>query len=189
MLLNAISMIVMGQAPAPLVCPVMGNPVTKPAEVIEFNGARYGTCCAGCAAAFTADPAKVLKDPKVKGKTLGTFLFDPVTGNRLEIAKAAATADYEGLRYPFASEANKASFLLHAKALAAAPKKEALFCPVMGSDVASQSKASGYADHDGVRYYFCCGGCDVKFKANPASFVGAAKDKVSPAKATQIKTE
>ncbi|MBM4034303.1 MAG: YHS domain-containing protein [Planctomycetes bacterium] len=28
-----------------------------------------------------------------------------------------------------------------------------------------------YADHQGKRVYFCCGGCDEKFKASPDKFL------------------
>lgn len=182
MFLNAITLLIVGQAPAPLSCPVMGSAVAKPAEVIEFNGAKYGTCCAGCAASFSVDPAKALKEPKIKGKTVGVFLFDPITGNRLELDKAKATVDFGGLRYPFASEENKAAFLKDSKTLTALPKKEALTCPVMKSPVASISKASGFADFEGTRYYFCCAGCDTKFKANPASYVADVKAEALKAK-------
>ena len=30
------------------------------------------------------------------------------------------------------------------------------------------------ADHNGKTYYFCCPGCDKKFKADPAKFMKGA---------------
>lgn len=187
MFIQILSLVIAAQGPA-LSCPIMGSAINgKPAETIEFNGARYGTCCGGCGSAFVADPAKALKAEKVKGKTLGTFLFDPVSGQRLEANKAAATADFNGLRYPFASAANKAAFEKDAKKYAATPKMESVYCPVMKSPIASISKANSYVDHEGTRYYMCCGGCDGKFKANPAAYIGNAKDKVQAPKAVMAK--
>ena len=40
-------------------------------------------------------------------------------------------------------------------------------CPVMKEPVASPDKADGFQDHNGTRYYFCCGMCPGKFKENP----------------------
>ena len=42
-------------------------------------------------------------------------------------------------------------------------------CPVSG-DVFTVSGDSTSAEHDGGTYYFCCGGCIDKFKANPERF-------------------
>lgn len=176
----------LSQGPA-LSCPVMGNAISgKPAEVIEFGGVQYGTCCKGCGATFLKDPAKALKGERVKGKTVGTGLFDPVSGIRIDLAKAAAWADHEGVRYPFSSTANRDAFQKEPKKYAVTPKQEALFCPVMSVPVASMAKAHAFADHEGVRYYLCCGGCDSKFKANPSAFVANAKGKTAPVKARMI---
>ncbi|MBL8088397.1 MAG: YHS domain-containing protein [Chthonomonas sp.] len=45
-----------------------------------------------------------------------------------------------------------------------------LLCPVMGTVVESPEKAVGHQDYEGKRYYFCCGGCPEKFKADPAKY-------------------
>ena len=45
-----------------------------------------------------------------------------------------------------------------------------LACPVMGDVVESAAESSGYADYEGVRYYFCCSTCAEKFAENPAAF-------------------
>ena len=45
-----------------------------------------------------------------------------------------------------------------------------LACPVMGDVVESAAESSGYADYEGVRYYFCCSSCAEKFAQNPAAF-------------------
>lgn len=43
-------------------------------------------------------------------------------------------------------------------------------CPVMHTSVASPEAAVGFQDYKGTRYYFCCGGCPDKFKAEPAKY-------------------
>ncbi len=40
-------------------------------------------------------------------------------------------------------------------------------CPVMDVPIPDVSKAVGFQDHKGVRYYFCCDMCPGKFKENP----------------------
>ncbi|MGI8924771.1 MAG: hypothetical protein ACR2HJ_12220 [Fimbriimonadales bacterium] len=44
-----------------------------------------------------------------------------------------------------------------------------IVCPVMGSTTDEKS-AVGHQDHNGKRYYFCCGDCPEQFKADPAKF-------------------
>lgn len=46
-------------------------------------------------------------------------------------------------------------------------------CPVMvGSPVSKKTaEATGlYRDHEGERYYFCCGGCGPAFDSDPAKY-------------------
>lgn len=45
-----------------------------------------------------------------------------------------------------------------------------LLCPVMNAPVKSEEDAVGFQDYEGTRYYFCCGGCPDKFKADPAKY-------------------
>lgn len=45
-----------------------------------------------------------------------------------------------------------------------------VLCAVMGKEIKDVAKASGKATFEGKTYYFCCGGCDAKFKAEPAKF-------------------
>jgi YHS domain-containing protein len=46
-------------------------------------------------------------------------------------------------------------------------------CPVMGGKI---NKAI-FADYQGKRVYFCCGGCPAEFKKDPAKYVKAMEDK------------
>ena len=45
-------------------------------------------------------------------------------------------------------------------------------CPVMGGEIVK----SIYADHDGKRVYFCCGGCPGTFKKDPAKYIKKLED-------------
>jgi Cu+-exporting ATPase len=43
-------------------------------------------------------------------------------------------------------------------------------CPVSGEEFVVTA-ASPKVEHQGKTYYFCCGGCDAKFKADPAKYL------------------
>lgn len=45
--------------------------------------------------------------------------------------------------------------------------KGEVVCPVMKDVIKDPGMAVGYQDYKGKRYYFCCGMCPEKFKANP----------------------
>ena len=56
-------------------------------------------------------------------------------------------------------------------------------CPVMGGEINREV----YADHNGLRVYFCCAGCDDAFKADPEKFIEQMKaDGIEPEKAGKI---
>jgi YHS domain-containing protein len=46
-------------------------------------------------------------------------------------------------------------------------------CPVMGGQIVKTI----YADHDGKRVYFCCAGCETKFKQDPAKYIKEMEEK------------
>lgn len=45
-------------------------------------------------------------------------------------------------------------------------------CPVMGGEVNREV----FADHDGVRVYFCCAGCDAEFRKDPERYIREMRD-------------
>lgn len=45
-----------------------------------------------------------------------------------------------------------------------------IVCPVMGTVIKDKTKAVGYQDYEGKRYYFCCDGCPDTFKEDPAKY-------------------
>lgn len=49
-------------------------------------------------------------------------------------------------------------------------EKGEIVCPVMGTVIEDKDKAVGHQDHNGKRYYFCCGMCPDKFKADPTKY-------------------
>ncbi len=163
-----------------IVCPIMHNEVTAESPAIEYRGLQIRFCCDGCDDQFKADPEAVLAKAGEEGRAVAISLFNPVSQMRLSQEDAQAYADYAGVRWPFASEAEKEEFSFAPEIYAATPDREALYCPVMKSEISSHSAAAGFADHAGIRYYFCCAGCDAKFKAEPELYIENAADKVRP---------
>lgn len=169
-----------------LACPIMGSGANVKGVFSDYNGARYWFCCPGCDSQFGNEPAKFAA-LRAKEKASGEFLFDPVSGTRLQADKTIKEfSDYKGIRFKFQSAENKAAFDKNPAKFGVMPKKEALYCPVGKEAVPTYAAASGYVDHAGVRYYMCCGGCEGKFKADPAKFVPNAEKFV---KAPGIATE
>lgn len=153
---------------AQISCPIMGGAASPNSPIVEYAGAQFKFCCAGCDTAFAKDPAKAIAESVKNRKIVGVYLFDPVSRNRLELTKAKATLDHNGIRYPFESAANRNKFKLAPGTYANVAAREALFCPVMRNPIASISKSAGYVDHGGVRYYTCCVGCNAPLAKEPA---------------------
>lgn len=156
-----------------LKCPVMAGEVAKDTNYVEYRGASFGFCCSGCDKNFAKAPDKFLATQAKAGNTVGQFLFDPVSRHRIDPAKSTTHTDFGGIRYAFESNDNMMVFMAAKDKISVAPKKEALYCPVGKEKIASASKAWGYADHDGVRWYLCCAGCEQPFLKDPASFINA----------------
>lgn len=164
-------------ADKPLGCPIMGGPANLKGGYSDYNGVRTWYCCGGCDAQFEANPAKLSEAATKKGTVWGQFLFDPVSGMRLNADKAIAeSSDFQGVRFRFESAENKAKFDADPKKYGTLPEKEALYCPAMKQKVASYGKASGYVDYDGVRYYMCCAGCEKTFLKDPAKLLEGAPE-------------
>ncbi len=43
-------------------------------------------------------------------------------------------------------------------------------CPVMGMAIDAPEDAVSYADHEGVRYFFCCDSCEKLFLESPGTY-------------------
>ncbi len=183
--LVATASVALVQAPsAPINCPVTLQPAVKGMALTDYNGVRFTYCCPGCDAQFVKDPQSALDKAAKTGKTIGVFLFDPITRKPVDAEKAkGGSSDYKGVRFYFDEPSEKAVFDKEPAKFATLPKKEALYCPVSKEDVAGYSKASGYGDFEGTRYYFCCAGCDKPFDKEPAKYAPAAAGKVQVPKA------
>jgi YHS domain-containing protein len=173
--------------PKPLVCPVTYDELTKESKSAVYAGIRVSFCCSDCPSGFAANPTGALEKAGKEGKTVGAFLFDPVSRKPVSAAKApGGTEDYQGIRYYFETTVDKATFDKKPAAYTAVPKKESMVCPVTKESVGGYDKASGYADYKGVRYYFCCSDCDKPFASNPELYVKGVAAKVQAPKIVPI---
>lgn len=163
----------------PITCAVMaGGATTAKSPAVEFNGAKFSFCCPGCDSSFTKTPMKYINAASNGKATIGEFLFDPVSGARLEMSKAKAVVDYKGVRYPFANAANQKAFNADPAKFAAWPKNVSLVCPVAGDPVDAYSFSAGYVDFKDTRYFVCCTGCLAPLKKDPAGIIAQNKGKV-----------
>jgi YHS domain-containing protein len=161
----------------------MKEPVPAKAKAVEYAGGRYAFCCAGCDVAFTKSPEKFIKEALGNDAPVALFLFDPVTGNRIEETDAKATLVHHGVRYLFASPDGMTEFQSRPDQYAARPERESLTCPVSGKTIARYSAAAGYKDYDGVRYYVCSPTCLEPLARNTAGTVAAGRGKPAAPKA------
>ncbi len=172
---------------APLHCPATLEAVTgKPAITMEYGGALFGTCCGGCDSPFIADPKGLIAIAIKANKTVGAFEYDPISGVRIDPAKAAGFSDYKAIRYYFKSADEKKSFDEAPAKFVGDVKAEAYFCPLMKFEMDSKD-VGGYVDYKGVRYYQCCESCVNKFKADPAKYAANAAKAVKPLAAVVVK--
>jgi len=152
----------------------MGTPATTTVATVDYAGVRYNFCCGGCPDQFAANPTKYIKGEKAKGKTIGTFLFDPVARKRVtpEVADGGYV-DQAGVRYYFFTAANKTAFQRNPKTYTTTPKQENFTCPISEEKMSGYAATFAYQDVAGVRYFLCCGGCIEPFAKDPKS--GIAK--------------
>ncbi len=178
LLTTAIAALLMGSAWAiDPICPIMGNKIPKDAPSVQYKGLLVTFCCAGCDATFLKEPEKFLAADYAEDATIAEFLFDPVSKHRITAAQAKAETSYRHVVYRFASEENKTKFLSNPELYVFIPDRESLVCPVMKNKSESHAATAGYDDFEGVRYYFCCPGCEEAFANDPAKYAKTvAKD-------------
>ncbi len=158
-----------------LTCAVNNNDTADDKLFVEYAGKNVFFCCDGCVPQFGKTPEKFMKTAADAKLTVAKFMFDPTTGKKISEKKARGSSDYMGVRYFFANADAKAKFDKNPKSFAEAPKKEALYCPVMQEPVASYSKADSYVDYDGVRYFMCCAGCYEPMTKDPKKYADPSK--------------
>lgn len=174
------------QGPIPLSCAVAAEPAVASAGNYDFAGSRYGFCCPGCPSSFATNPHSAIVEAIKGGRTIGESLYDPVSGVLFtKDVKKVASIDFKSTRFWFSSEGNKAKFEANPTIYGVAPEKEAMYCSVMGHGLKGYATAGAYADHDKVRYYFCCPDCLAQFKADPAKYAKSAEKYVAVPKASK----
>ena len=168
----------------PLACAVMpDNVVNAKAAGIEYAGVKYTFCCGMCPPSFSKNPQKYIKSAVDDNLVIGTSLFDPISGERVDLKKATLSSDFKGTRFFFTSDEEKASFDKEPAKFAKAPDQESLICAISGEKIADYGSAAGYVDFDNVRYYACCPSCFPSMKKDPASLKSNPKVVLSAPKA------
>jgi YHS domain-containing protein len=107
----------------------------------------------------------------VAGKTLGALALAGIIGAGFSLLGC-------GRNDASAQGASSDSSPANAPAVTASDAKAPVgtaqtVCPVMGGKI----NKSIFADYQGKRVYFCCGGCPAVFKRDPAKYVKALEDK------------
>jgi Cu+-exporting ATPase len=109
-----------------------------------------------------------------------SLVKDPVCGMMVDPQNARASAEHEGKTYYFCSAGCVAKFKADPPKYLS-PKHEAMagtqepaaakaVDPVCGMFV-DPGKARGRADYKDKTYFFCCPGCEAKFKAEPEKYL------------------
>lgn len=169
--------------PGTSVCAMTGNPINDDVPRVDYAGIQFGFCGVNCVLAFERDPARIVKNfPGDKPR--GMFLFDPVSGARIDLHRQGAIEfrDISGVRVFFESKATLKVFESNDKGYRLSLPRECLVDAVNLKPIITYSDAVGYVDFNGVRYYFGEVETFAKFKSTPrsytpgvASFVGAPR--------------
>ena len=166
-----------------LTCPVMPHEAVdlkKPA--MEYKGYGFIVCCAGCDKSFAKTPDKFVAKGAEASMPVGFTFFDVTTGKALSALKAKYTMASKGILYGFAAESGLKAFKAN-PAKFVAPGKESLKDAVTGKSVGRYSKAVGYVDYQGVRFYAGSQDSLSKMKSSPAKVL---KSKLAGAAAPAV---
>lgn len=166
------------QAAEKVKCAVSGKEINKEdaAGSMEYKGTTYYFCCAGCETKFKEDP-----DKYVSGQGQGEHMHsehgegheeetavDPVCGMKITKEEAKFSYEYNGKTYYFCMEGCKEKFVKNPEEYLKADE-EKVTCPVSGKEM-NKSDAAGSMEYNGKTYYFCCAGCETKFKEDPEKY-------------------
>jgi Cu+-exporting ATPase len=170
------------QAAEKVICPVTGEEFekTETTTSFEYKGETYYFCCPGCKEKFVKNPEKYINkegeevhqhseegthgEHQENGKAI-----DPVCGMEVEKEGAKHTYEYKGKTYYFCMAGCKDKFAENPEEYLK-DADEQVTCPVSGETIA-KSDAFASMEYKGKTYYFCCAGCQDKFKADPAKYV------------------
>lgn len=156
-------------------CPISGRELNKDVYV-DYEGHRIYFCCAGCPKKFKEFPDGALF--KMARKRVGPENIQtacPISGNSL------------GDKSNFVQVLNKRIYTCCEKCIEKVEKDPVVYldkmegrktqstCPVMGGEI----DKSAFSVYQGQKVYYCCPGCEKKFKADPAKYYAAwAKEKI-----------
>ncbi len=151
-------------------CPVMGEDVNLSVSTPTKDGPVY-FCCKGCVKKYTANPAKYAKATVAQriafAKRKKIQVTCPVTGEPVD---AKVFTEYAGSKVLFCCKGCVKKFnadpAKYKSALANSYTYQTL-CPVMGETIDPSSFA---VMPTGETVYYCCNGCDGKFKKNPEKY-------------------
>jgi len=173
------------QAAEKVTCPVSGKEFEKSeaAGSFEHKGETYYFCCPDCKDKFVKNPEEYLNkegeevhqhgeegmhgehgEHQENGKAV-----DPVCGMEVKKEGAKHTYEYKGKTFYFCMAGCKEKFVENPEEYLK-DADEQVTCPVSGETIA-KSDAAGSMEYEGKTYYFCCAGCQDKFKADPAKYV------------------
>ena len=153
-------------------CPVANEAIDFNVKTDTESGPVY-FCCAGCIDKYKADPAKfekeVAKQRGVLAKMDRIQVACPLSGEPID---KNAFVEQNGKKVYLCCNDCKTAFAKNPKKYAgklAASYTYQTKCPVGGGKI----DPAVYSDlPTGERIYYCCPGCDKKFKADPAKYVG-----------------
>ncbi len=186
------------QAAEKVTCAVTGKEFekTETTSSFEYKDETYYFCCSGCKDKFVKNPEEYLNkegagehqhaeeaehqhgeeakhqhgEEGMHGKHQENGkAVDPVCGMELKKEGAKHTYEYKGKTYYFCMADHKEKFVDNPEEYLK-DADEQVTCPVSGETIA-KSDAAGSMEYEGKTYYFCCAGCQDKFKADPAKYI------------------
>lgn len=158
-------------------CVVSGKPA-KEANFVEHDGKKVYFCCKNCLKKFKNAPAKFKAEKNLQLLQTGQMIQVgcPFSGKPVD---EKTLVKFQGTEFGFCCNKCKAKF----EKADDAKKLEMVFakidksftlqtkCPISGKPIDIETSIV----HDGKTVYFCCPGCDKKYKANPAKYKGKLK--------------
>lgn len=153
-------------------CPVSGQPAVQSVSA-QTKGEPVYFCCEKCQAAYKASPEKFALATRHQWVQTGEALqvACPVSGQPLD---AATAVDFAGTKISFCCTNCQAKF----EGLETADQQKLAYqdfekgftlqttCPMSGRAI----DPLNFITHAGKKVYFCCPGCALAFKDNPAKY-------------------
>lgn len=158
------------EASALAACPVMDEPIDFGVNVATSEGPVF-FCCSDCVKKYQKNPAKYAKKANAQREALADTpkvqVTCPVSGEPVE---GKVYIEHEGQKVYFCCKDCVSKFqadpVKYQSKLANSYSYQTL-CPVMGEEIDPKAFA---VLPTGQTVFFCCGGCDKKFLANPAKY-------------------